>query len=91
MKMILKRKIEIHFNYKGIPPESGIKATEKVETDIPVGEIIFESDEEMIISDFIDKDEKNKLYTKSDKKDDYINKSLSALLPNVNKKRNIRI
>ena len=79
--------IEIHFNYKGIPPESGIKAIEKVETDIPVGEIIFQSDEEMIISDFIDIDEKNKLYTNSDKKDDYINKSLSALLPNVNKKK----
>ena len=78
---------EIHFNYKGIPPESGIQKIEKIETDIPVGEIIFQSDEEMIISDFVDIDEKNKLYTISDKKDDYINKSLSSLLPNVNKKK----
>ena len=79
--------IEIHFNYKGIHPDSGISKIEKIETSIPVGEIIYQSEEETYISDFIDIDEKDKLYTINDKKDDYINKSLSSLPPNINKKK----
>ena len=77
--LIEQETLEIHFNYKGISPESGIISIDKV-SDSNVGQIIYLNDGEVTsISDYEDINENEKMYTLSEQSNDYIQTRLSKL------------
>ena len=78
--------LEIHFNYKGIPPETGIISIEKIieESDEEDEIIYIEEEKELIIEDYVPIPEELQLYTNLDQTNDYIQKELIRL-PKENK------
>ena len=77
--------LEIHFNYKGIPPETGIISIDKIIEDSDDDEIVYIEDEkELIIEDYVPIPEELQLYTNLDQTNDYIQKEL-VRLPKENK------
>lgn len=80
-----EEKLEIHFNYKGIPPETGIISIDKKIDDSDDEEIVYmEEEQELIIEDYVPIPEEMQLYTNLDQTNDYIQKEL-VRLPKENK------